>query len=65
MDKIIRELAKELIRRVRIITPKAKVVRNWEEDPDIVIDLVISYHKNIGKDFLVDPFGYINIKSFT
>lgn len=58
------KLARELVSKVRAINPTARVVKNWEQDPDMVVRLIESWHKNIGEDFIAAPWEHISPENF-
>ena len=64
IKKLYAEIALELARRVSGINPKARVVENYIDSPEIVINLVKYCHKNIGDAFIQKPFSYLNPEDF-
>jgi hypothetical protein len=64
MEEAYKKLAKELVEKVRKINPEAVVISNWIKDPTMVTALIESYHLNIGKDFLKNPFDYLRPENF-
>lgn len=60
------KIAEELVEKVESINPAAVVIKNWKDKDErgLVIGLIESYHRNIGDDFWLNPFNYLNPENF-